>query len=172
MAMATKKIATIATVVRNGVQIVLYLNGQVTATTLSITMITVMHLLIFSVELHSCRNEKDFTFQVRYSSGQKSWLKINAVYTQLNVMVRRSDTARLFKYCNAVLESLTLESTSRVRILPIMPQLQIVGQTAQYRIDFSSIIGNKGLIRSSFSVEVLFSNNEVETFSSKLGVVF
>ena len=156
---------TIATVVLIAVHVVLYLKGQVTATTLSNTMATVIHLLIFSADNAICIIDKDFTVQVRYSSGQKSWHKMKGIYTQLIVIVKMSATAKLLRYCNDVLESLTLKSTTKVRTFPRIPQLDIMGQTAQYRTDFSTAIWS---LKMSFSDDVVFSNNAVEMFSGKL----
>ena len=58
------------------------------------------------------------------------------IYPNLMKSVALSATARPFRYCKAVLFSPTSKSTIRVRILPKMPQVQMIGQMAQYRTVF------------------------------------
>ena len=84
--------------------------------------------------------------------------------------VTLSAKARPFMYCKAVLFSSTLKSTIRVRILPKMPQVQMMGQMAQYRTVFRISRDGESLLLLRFPVDVLFSTNMVLTFSTKLMV--
>ena len=159
-------ITTIARVVRVDVQIVLYLNGHTIAIILSNTTSTMMHLLIFSTGNDSFNTAKEFAVQVRYSSGQNSWHNTKDIYINLMQRVTLSATARTFRYCKAVLLSPTLKSTIRVRILPKMPQVQMIGQMAQYRTVFRISREWESLL--IFLVHELFSTNMLVTFSTKV----
>ena len=163
----TMDITAITLVIRTGVHTNLYLKGNVTATTLSITMTTMMHLPTFSAEFDNHKMETDLMLHVRYSSGQNNCHQTNGKNADRIAILIISAMARLFRYCRGVLESsLTLERTIKVNMLPRIPQQQMIGQMAQYRTIFSIIMSKK-----SFSLDVRFSKSVV-TFKAKLVVVF
>ena len=128
----TTNTTTIMEVIRIGRHMILYRNGAVRAITRSHTMATVMHLEILSGISDSATNERVLSFHVRYWCGQNISPQVKTICVPLIIRCIVSATARLVRNFAVVLEVSVFRMTIRLRTLPKIPGMIMIGHITQY----------------------------------------
>ena len=137
---------------------------------LSETIATVVYLLTLSNTSPRVTIDRVLTFQVIYCSVRYICHQLNTIHVALTHNVRRSATARFFRYIPVVPMALTLCSTSNVRMLPRKAKVTMTGQNPRKMIVLSSILGLMLKVSSSFVDIVVVASCTPVKFSWKVTV--
>ena len=152
-----------------GLHKTLYLNGRVTATTLSITIATVMLLLILSDKRDNLKNGKAFNRHAVL--GQNNSPHTNTISMPRAQRVIVSATARPLKNFDDVVNSFILQSTIRLNMFPRIPDMMISGLTTQNIMDLSTIAELKTLAKFGAVAMSSITLPEVFTRTSRISVI-